>query len=243
MAVIVNVTENIRRDRMATLTIRYYSTALTECNSMNIVLPSGNGPWPVVWLLAPMGCGYTCWGAHTDMEALAEQKQKMLVMPDLKLSCGLDMIHGLRYHTMLVSELPVFLSTHFSVDLNSQIIVGAKEGAYVALYAAADGKQNYEKVIALSGGSLPEEKNIDEDLRFCYAFGDRVSSLKESSYNVEKQVEEIQKSSKIYVAYGLKDSYSYSASRLAAKVPPTYVDISTGTLDWTKWYQILKKRI
>lgn len=54
-------------------------------------------------------------------------------------------------------------------------------------------KQNYEKVIALSGGSLPEEKNIDEDLRFCYAFGDRVSSLKESSYNVEKQVEETKK--------------------------------------------------
>ena len=90
---------------------------------------------------------------------------------------------------------------------------------------------------------MPEEKNIDEDLRFCYAFGDRVSSLKESSYNVEKQVEKIQKNSKLYVAYGLKDSYSYSASRLAAKVPPTYVDISTGTLDWTKWYQILKKRI
>ena len=98
-------------------------------------------------------------------------------------------------------------------------------------------------MIALSGGSLPEEKNIDEDLRFCYAFGDRVSSLKESSYNVEKQVEAIQKRSKLYVAYGMKDSYSYSASRLAAKVPPTDVDVSTGTLDWTKWYQILKKRI
>lgn len=71
------------------------------------------------------------------MEAFAEQKQKMLVMPDLKLSCGLDMIHGLRYHTMLVSELPFFLSTHFSVDLNSQIIAGAKEGAYAAVICSS----------------------------------------------------------------------------------------------------------
>lgn len=49
-------------------------------------------------------------------------------MPDLKLSCGLDMVHGLDFHSMLVTELPLFLREHFSVDLTSQVIAGAKEG-------------------------------------------------------------------------------------------------------------------
>ncbi len=229
---------------MVTLTIHFYSSALTECNSMEIVLPSGDGPWPVLWLLPPMGCNHTRWSTYTDIPSLAERKQRMVVMPDLKLSCGLDMVHGLGFHTMLVTELPLFLKTHFSVDLTSQVIAGAKEGAYAALYAAAYGKQNYEQVIALSGGDLTEEGIlIDSDLRFQHAFGKKASALKGSSYDIGIQIKEIQERSKLYVAYGIEDSYCHSAASLGERLPLQQVDILEGALGWNEWYNILEKRI
>ena len=229
---------------MVTLTIHFYSSALTECNSMEIVLPSGDGPWPVLWLLPPMGCNHTRWSTYTDIPSLAEKKQRMVVMPDLKLSCGLDMVHGLRFHTMLVTELPLFLKAHFSVDLTSQVIAGAKEGAYAALYAAAHRKQNYEQVIALSGGDLTEEGSlIDSDLRFYHAFGEKVSALKGSGYDIGIRIQEIQERSKLYAAYGMEDGYCHCAAGLGRKLPSQQVDILEGTLDWDEWYHILQKRI
>lgn len=229
---------------MVTFTIHFYSSVLTECNSMEIILPSGDGPWPVLWLLPPIGCNHTRWSTYTDIPSLAEMKQRMVVMPDLKLSCGLDMVHGLRFHTMLVTELPLFLKAHFSVDLTSQVIAGAKEGAYAALYAAAHGKQNYEQVIALSGGSLTEEGIlIDSDLRFRHAFGKKVSALRGSDYDMENQVEKIQKHSKLYVTYGTEDCYSHSAANLGKKLLSEQVDILDGSLGWNEWYNILQKRI
>lgn len=211
---------------------------------MEIVLPSGDGPWPVLWLLPPMGCNHTRWSAHTDVESLAERKQRMVVMPDLKLSCGLDMVHGFRFHTMLVAELPSFLKAHFSVNLTSQVIAGAKEGAYAALYAVAHGRQNYKQVIALSGGSLTEEgKLIDSDLRFHHAFGKKVSDLKGTDYDMGIWIKEIQKHSELYAAYGTEDSYCHSAASLGKRLPSQQVDILDGTLDWDAWYNILQKRI
>ncbi len=211
---------------------------------MQVALPSGDGPWPVLWLLPPMGCNHTRWSAHTDIEALAEKKHRMVVMPDLKLSCGLDMVHGLDFHSMLVTELPLFLREHFSVDLTSQVIAGAKEGAYAAVYAAAYGTQTYEQVIALSGGSLTDEGLlVDSDLRFRHAFGDKVSALVGSDYDIGIQIQEIQKHSVVYVAYGMEDSYRYSASRLGSKLPPWQVEVLDGTLGWNEWYKVLQKRV
>ena len=229
---------------MTALTVHFYSSALTECNSMQVVLPSGDGPWPVLWLLPPMGCNHTRWSAHTDIEALAERKQRMVVMPDLKLSCGLDMVHGLGFHSMLVTELPLFLREHFSVDLTSQVIAGAKEGAYAALYAAAHGTQAYEQVIALSGGSLTDEGELlDSDLRFCHAFGDQVSALRGSAYDMGIQVQKIRKNSEVYAAYGMEDRYCRSASRLGSRLPPEQVEVFHGTLGWEEWYEVLQRRV
>lgn len=232
---------------MVTMDIDFYSSELTECNSLKIVTPSEGNKYPVLWLLPPLGCNQTRWCAHTDIEALARKKNLMVVMPDMKLSCGLDMVHGFKFHSMLVKELPHFLKTHFSVDLDHQFMAGAEEGAYAAVYAALENPGMYEKVIALSGGSLVEEgKLIDGDSRFFNAFGKKPSQLKGSRYDIEMRIMELLDASEVVVAYGKLDKYYKSAKRLgslAASNGDGKLDVFTGFLDWNTWYTILEKRI
>ena len=142
---------------MSILSIYYYSDELTECSAMEVFVPSGKGPWPVLWLLSPIGVNHKGWGSHVDMKTFAEEHRYLIVVPDLKLSCGLNMHHGLKFYSMLTKELPRFLNQHFAVNLEKQIIAGAKEGAYGALYAALQNPGQYEKVIAMSAGSLTDE--------------------------------------------------------------------------------------
>ena len=67
---------------------------------------------------------------------LADELGIIIVMPDLKLSYGLDMIHGFTYFQMLTKELPEMIADYFPADLGFQTIAGVKEGGYAALRAA-----------------------------------------------------------------------------------------------------------
>jgi len=92
--------------------------------------------YPVLWLLPPAGCDHTAWQRHTAVEDLADELGIIIVMPDLKLSYGLDMIHGFTYFQMLTKELPEMVADYFPADLGFQMIAGVKEGGYAALNAA-----------------------------------------------------------------------------------------------------------
>ena len=94
---------------MALILDHFYSAALTECNSLTAIVPVENNEkssYPVLWLLPPAGCDHTAWQRHTAVEDLADELGIIIVMPDLKLSYGLDMIHGFAYFQMLTKELP-----------------------------------------------------------------------------------------------------------------------------------------
>ena len=58
--------------------------------------------------------------AHTAVEDLADELGIIIVMPDLKLSYGLDMIHGFTYFQMLTKELPEMIADYFPADLASR---------------------------------------------------------------------------------------------------------------------------
>ena len=80
---------------MALILDHFYSAALTECNSLTAIVPVENNEkssYPVLWLLPPAGCDHTAWQRHTAVEDLADELGIIIVMPDLKLSYGLDMI-------------------------------------------------------------------------------------------------------------------------------------------------------
>ena len=115
---------------MALILDHFYSAALTECNSLTAIVPVENNEkssYPVLWLLPPAGCDHTAWQRHTAVEDLADELGIIIVMPDLKLSYGLDMIHGFAYFQMLTKELPEMVADYFPADLGFQMIAGVKE--------------------------------------------------------------------------------------------------------------------
>ena len=74
---------------MALILNHFYSSALTECNSMTVIAPVETWPdrkFPVLWLLPPVGMDHTAWQRHTWIEEMAEKKGILVVMPDMKLS-------------------------------------------------------------------------------------------------------------------------------------------------------------
>lgn len=97
---------------MALILNHFYSSALTECNSMTVIAPVETWPdrkFPVLWLLPPVGMDHTAWQRHTWIEEMAEKRGILVVMPDMKLSYGLDMKYGFAYEKMLTQELPELL--------------------------------------------------------------------------------------------------------------------------------------
>lgn len=82
---------------------------------------------------SPAGCDHTTWQRHAAVEDLADELGIIIVMPDLKLSYGLDMIHGFAYFQMLTKELPEMVADYFPADLGFQMIAGVKEGRLYSL--------------------------------------------------------------------------------------------------------------
>ena len=138
---------------MALILDHFYSAALTECNSLTAIVPMENNEkssYPVLWLLPPAGCDHTAWQRHTAVEDLADELGIIIVMPDLKLSYGLDMIHGFTYFQMLTKELPEMVADYFPADLGFQMIAGVKEGGYAALNAALSVPGQYHMAASYS---------------------------------------------------------------------------------------------
>ncbi|MHB9131031.1 MAG: alpha/beta hydrolase [Armatimonadota bacterium] len=67
---------------MSLLHVHYFSTALQKASGMYVVLPEGDGPFPVVYMLHGLSDDYTIWLRRTSIERYAEQLGLMIVMPD-----------------------------------------------------------------------------------------------------------------------------------------------------------------
>jgi len=225
---------------MAVIVHHFYSAALTECNSMTVIAPVEKTPresYPVLWLLPPFGGDHTAWVRHTDLERLAEKNGIMIVMPDLKLSFGVDMAHGFKYHTMLTQELPQVLQTTYPADLSKQMIAGAGTGAYAALYAAVSCPGQYQRTIAISCGSLTDEE-LPEALQrpFSLAFGN--GDL--SRFDICEQIKTGADVSGWQLYWAEKDACHTSSEKLAACLPESAATEYPGKeLGWREWEAIL----
>ncbi|MBQ3373822.1 MAG: hypothetical protein IJI45_10435 [Anaerolineaceae bacterium] len=231
---------------MAVIIHHFYSSALTECNSMTVIVPvekAERTSYPVLWLIPPFGGDHTAWLRHTNMERLAEENAFMIVMPDMKLSFGTDMVHGFKYHTMLTKELPQVLCQVYPADLSQQMIAGAKEGAYTALYSSLTCEGQYRKTIALSCGSLTDE-NLPKNLQkpFFYAFGtDNMADLSNTDYDVCSSLDSWKDLDTWFLAWSCKDTYHSSCERLSSYLRAGSVKEYKGaSFSWKEWESVLK---
>lgn len=231
---------------MALIQTHFFSEALTECNSMNVIIPMETRPqktYPVLWLLPPAGCDHTAWQRNTGIEQLAERYGIMAVMPDMKLSYGLDMVYGFDYFKMLTEELPGLTGDYFPADREVQMIAGAKEGAYGALMAALRFPKAYRAVAALSAGSLTDETwEGRERTQAEHAFGTSdMEALGGGEYDIDYWLENLtDESLRVFLAYSPNDPLGGSARILEDNLKKKLKDrLWTKTqqeaLTWNDW--------
>lgn len=234
---------------MALIQNHFFSEALTECNSMDIIIPvetCTKEKYPVLWLIPPVGCDHTAWQRHTDVEKIAEENGIMIVMPDMKLSYGQNMVYGFDYHKMLTEELPAMIQDYFPADMERQMIVGVKEGAYTAMCAALENSEQFLAAAAFSCGDLMEE-NMEmmeerERKQLEYAFGTSDFVNPEMKpYHLNQRAECLGSGKlKVFVCYSEKDRYGKSAALLAGSLRRIMGDrlveeIREEEMGWIDW--------
>lgn len=227
---------------MALIQHRFFSSALTECNALSIICPVekyGAKKLPVCWLMSPLGTDYTGWYRNTSIEKLAE-KGYFIVIPDMKLSFGLNMAHGFRYFDMLTKELPSMIMNTYSADIEHQIIAGALEGAYVALHAAISGNIHYEKIIMLSAGSITDEESLPElNKEIKNAFG--TLHIKNTDFYDPDVL--YNSDSEIFLAYSDMDRYSFSSmkiEKLLERKNNFHLMKYDDAMNWAEWQEVLE---
>ena len=67
---------------MALCEVKFFSESIQKQDTMNVVIPDGRGPFPVVYLLHGMSDDYSIWGRRTSIERYADKYKLMVVMPD-----------------------------------------------------------------------------------------------------------------------------------------------------------------
>lgn len=202
---------------MALIEMNFYSAVLTTAASAMYVIPQEAAPkdsYPVVWLLPPAGMDHKAWQRHTRIEAIAERYGFIAAMPLLQLSYGMDMVHGMKYYTMLTKELPALTATYFSVDLSKQLIVGTEETVYAAMKATIENQGMYTAALGLSAGSLTDETWSSEKAReLSHVFGcDNMSALQGTDKDLNVLAADSQ--ADLTLVYGLQDQYAASAKKL-----------------------------
>ena len=239
---------------MALILEHFYSAALTECNSLTAVVPvetNEKSSYPLLWLLPPAGCDHTAWQRHTAIEDLADELGIIIVMPDLKLSYGLDMAHGFAYFQMLTKELPKMVTEYFPADPDFQMIAGVKEGGYAALKAALSVPGQYRMAVSYSCGSLTDEtfeEELHKQLENAFGTAD-LQKLNGTGLDLKML---IQKASEppmfLSLEYGDEDPYHFSASCLAdcirkSSFNSSSVRVLKGSLSWSCWLNALRSDI
>lgn len=237
---------------MALMQIHFFSEALTECNSMDVILPVERWDrerYPVLWLIPPAGMDHTAWQRNTAVERLANELGMLVVMPDMKLSFGTDMAYGFKYYTMLTRELPELINEYFPVDLTKQYIAGAKEGAYTALRTALKCPGAYQMALGFSCGSLTDEILAGRKREWAAnAFGSEdMEPLMDTDFSLRYLLKQAdQNEVRIRFAYGENDEYAGSSRAFAQALEEggeNCVERLEGRLTWENWFSLLQKNM
>ncbi len=148
---------------MAFLKWNYYSAALGQSTSLNVLLPEKReGSFRTLWLLHGLSDDENAWMRHTAAERYAREHNLALVMPRADRSWYTDTACGKRYFTFLTEELFEKMALYFagySSKREDNLIIGLSMGGYGALKAALTCPEKYAFCASLSGSLDVTRKN------------------------------------------------------------------------------------
>lgn len=249
---------------MALLTCRFFSDVLGLSTSMTVILPqattsqigmagvtSASGRHPTLYLLHGLSDDDSVWTRRTSLERYVAPLGLAVVMPQVHRSFYTDQVHGLRYGTFLVEELPRVAAEFFplSAERSDTFVAGLSMGGYGALTWALRRPDRFAAAAVLSGALDPDriragrDGDRDAELRSTFeaCFGD--APVAGTQHDVFWLLEDAGPAPldapALYVGCGTEDPlvdvnrrFADSATRLGWDVT---TDIGPGDHDWDYW--------
>jgi len=125
---------------MSFLAVQFNGGSIGKKTSMNIILPPGKGPFPVMYLLHGLSDDHTTWSRRTSIERYVINRNMMVVMPDGSRSfyCNDLRPAGLAYEDHIVKDVVGFVDTAFRTIAHpkARAIAGVSMGGYGAFMLA-----------------------------------------------------------------------------------------------------------
>lgn len=153
---------------MALLHCDFFSDVLGLSTSMTVILPQRTSAQiglrgavrgepdrghPVLYLLHGLSDDHTTWLRRTSIERYVAPLGLAVVMPAVHRSFYADQVHGNRYRTFLVDELPGVVDAFFRVSRRREdtFVAGLSMGGYGALTWALAHPDRFAVAAGLSG--------------------------------------------------------------------------------------------
>ena len=125
---------------MSLLTVNFFGDSILKHTAMNVILPTGRGPFPVLYLLHGLSDDYTSWARQTAIERYMDGKNLIVVMPDGGRSfyCNDAREGGMAYMDHIVKDVVNFVDNSFRTipRRGARAIAGLSMGGYGALMLA-----------------------------------------------------------------------------------------------------------
>lgn len=153
---------------MAWIQCNFFAESLGLNTSMNVILPQQtrgqigmNGKaarekHPVLWLLHGASDDDSIWMRRTSIERYVSELGLAVVMPQVHLSFYTDMMHGGKYGTFLMEELPELARSFFplSAAREDNYVAGLSMGGYGAFKWALSKPEQIAAAAGLSTGNF-----------------------------------------------------------------------------------------
>jgi len=153
-------------------TVQFRGHALPKNTTMQVLVPEGRGPFPLLLLLHGLSADYSVWVRRHQAERLFEGKRVLVVMPDAGRSFYVNDPRpgGLRYHDHMIEDVLGYIERVFPVhqERRARGLIGISMGGYGALLLALRHPELFGVVASISGstyfGHQPSERHRNDDV-------------------------------------------------------------------------------
>lgn len=219
------------------------------------IYPQKRDPLPVLYLFHGGVADASCWIRYTDIEALAEELNMAVVMPNVGNSYYTDMVHGPAYYMFVTEELPRMVRSVFPISekREANFAAGLSMGGYGALKVVLRNPERYKGAVSLSGVvdimDLLTCGRYEELLDLDSIYGsdrEKVRGSKEDLYFLAKELAAGKKQiPDLYLAVGREDYFAKTNGEYADFLKELGIDrcfeLDEGNHDWDFWSPHLRR--
>jgi putative tributyrin esterase len=227
---------------MALCTIHFRSEAIQKHDTMQVIVPDGPGPFPVLYLLHGLTCDYAWWNRFLAVERLVADRGLMVVMPDTHRCFYVNDPRpgGFAYEDHLIQDVLGFVDRVFPTirDRRGRAVAGISMGGYGALMLALRHPDLFVATANISGALLFAHDTVHRDDNIPWLS----QAMAPEEYDLWRLAERYAQGGPplaIRCSCGAEDGLlgynrDWSAHLTRLGIPHEYVE-HPGAHDWTSW--------